>query len=43
MLLPRSHCPGVSEVLKYELHLKHMMKYLNELKQTTNLLESLLP
>lgn len=43
MLLPKSQCHGVSKALKYKLHFKQMMKYLNELKQTTNLLESLLP
>lgn len=43
MLLPRSQCPGVTQAVKQKSHFKYMMKYFNELKQTTNLLESLLP
>lgn len=41
MLLPRIQHAGVSKAPNYEIYFEPMMKYLNELKQTTNLLESL--
>lgn len=41
MLLPRIQHTGVSKALKYEIYFEPMMKYLNKLKQTTNLFESL--
>lgn len=41
MLLPRIQHAGVSKALKYGLYFEPMMKYLNELKQTANLLKSL--
>lgn len=40
MLLPRIQHTGVSKALKHELYFEPI-KYLNELKQTTHLFESL--
>lgn len=41
MLFPRIQRADVNKALKYEPYFEPMMKNFNELKQTTNLLESL--